>query len=344
MPGQPVTNDVSYCFSEVIISFNSTTGTFYNPNVKASSGAFAGTNFLGNPADYNVSLQAMYGTPNTVAAATNTGQVVMYLPEGTYTLYPSVTPASGTYAVTGLAPITLTVGCGQRIAVETCLQLNLNAPAMSKSPVVPVTGSVSSCGNDVAKITYRLNGGAEQVICAGCGANPSFAFNLTLAGECTDNQLTVTATDVSGGLSSITTSLRYDATPPVIQTPADLVVPGCGTNGGVATFTVTATDNCTGPVKVSCTPPSGSSFPAGTNTVVCVATDAVGNTSQSTFKVIVLGGSQLAIQSAVIVTWSCGGILQVADDLNGPWADVPGATSPYAAAVGSANKFYRVRN
>ena len=122
------------------------------------------------------------------------------------------------------------------------------------------------------------------------------------------------------------------------------MVPGCGTNGGVATFTVTATDNCSGPVNVSCTPPSGSSFPAGTNTVVCVATDASGNTSQSTFKVIVLGGSQLAIQSAVIVTWSCGGILQVADDLNGPWVDVPGATSPYAAAVGSANKFYRVRN
>ena len=344
VPGQPVTNDVSYCFSEVAIHFNSTTGTFYNPNVRASAGSFTGTNFLGNSADYSVILQAMYGTPNTAADATNTGLVVMYLPEGTYTLYPSVTPASGTYAVTGLAPITLNVGCGQRIAVETCLQLNLNAPATSKSPVVPVTGSVSSCGNDVAKITYSLNGGPAQVICTGCGANPSFAFNLTLTGECADNQLTVTATDVNGGISSVTTTLRYDATPPVIQTPADLVVPGCGTNGGVATFTVTATDNCSGPVNVSCTPPSGSSFPAGTNTVVCVATDASGNTSQSTFKVIVLGGSQLAIQSAVIVTWSCGGTLQVADDLNGPWVDVPGATSPYAAAVGSANKFYRVRN
>ena len=44
-------------------------------------------------------------------------------------------------------------------------------------------------------------------------------------------------------------------------------------------FTVTATDNCAGPVSLVCTPPSGSLFPLGTNTVTCVATDACGNTN-----------------------------------------------------------------
>ena len=344
VPGQPATNDVSYCFSEVKLQFNTTTGTFYNPNVRFSTGSFTGTNYLGAAAEYTVNLQAMYGSPSTVQSASNSGQVVMYLPEGTYTLYPSVSPATGTYAVTGLAPITLNVGCGQRISIQPCLQVSLNVPGASKLPQVHAIGAVNSCGNPVASITYTLNGGATQIICNNCGANPSFSFNLTLQGECTDNVLVVTATDANGGTSSITTTIHHDSTAPVIQCPADLMLTACGTNGAVGNFNVTATDNCPGPVTVVCTPPSGSIFPAGTNTVLCMASDAAGNLSQCSFQVIVLAGSQLGIQQAIILNWSCGSTLQSSDDPNGPWTDVPGAASPYAVAVGGVKKFYRVRN
>ena len=51
-----------------------------------------------------------------------------------------------------------------------------------------------------------------------------------------------------------------------------------------------------------------------------------------------------AIERAVIVTWTCGGTLQYADDLTGPWFDIPSATSPYCVAATAAKKFYRVRN
>lgn len=343
IPGQPTTHDVAYCLSEVKVVFHSTSGTFYQPNIRPSSGSFTGTDFLGRAADYSVNVQAMYGTPLSSATASNIGQVVMYLPQGTYQLNPSVTPAGGN-AQAGLAPLDVTVGCGQRITFEPCLQLSLNAPDCTNSPSVHVTGHVRSCSNNVATISYTLNGGPVQNICTGCGADPSFAFNISLAGDCTNNLLIVTATDGSGGVSSVTTAIRYDGTPPVIHCPADIVTSACDTNGGAVNFTVTATDNCSGPVSIVCTPPSGSVFPTGTNTVTCVATDSCGNTSQCSFKVIVRVGSQLAIEHAVIITWTCGGTLQYADDLSGPWFDLPSATSPYCVATTAAKKFYRTRN
>lgn len=48
----------------------------------------------------------------------------------------------------------------------------------------------------------------------------------------------------------------------------------------------TASDNCPG-VTVACVPPSGTSFPVGTTTVTCTATDASGNTATCSFSVAV---------------------------------------------------------
>ena len=106
-----------------------------------------------------------------------------------------------------LEPLDITVGCGQRLTLEPCLQLSLDAPECTNSQTASITGSVRSCGNAVAQISYTLNGGPVQTI-----------YN------------------------------------------------------------------------------------------------------------------------------NCGGTLQGADDLTGPWADVPGATSPYAVATSAAQKFYRVKN
>ena len=77
-----------------------------------------------------------------------------------------------------------------------------------------------------------------------------------------------------------------DITPPVLIMPANMTVELTGPGGAVVTFSPTATD-AGGPVTVSCTPPSGSTFPLGNKTVNCIATDAAGNTSSGTFVVTV---------------------------------------------------------
>ncbi len=342
-PTQAVTNDIAYCFSEVKIVFRTTSGTFYNPQIRFSAGTFTNTDFQGQAANYSVDLEIAGGTPTSSATASNIGQVVMYLPQGDYRLYPSVTPGSGTYALAGLEPIDLTVGCRQQIALEPCLQLSLDAPACTNQPTAHITGSVRSCTNQVASISYTVNGGPAQLVCNNCGADPTFSFDLALSGQCLDNTLVVTATDDLGGVSSVTTAIHYDPTGPVIQCPTNLVASACDTNGTVVNFAVTATDNCAGPVTIVCTPPSGSVFPIGITTVTCVATDGCGNTNQCSFTVTV-GGSLLAIEPAIILNWNCGGTLQSADDVTGPWTDVLGATSPYAVATSAARRFYRVRN
>jgi len=265
------------------------------------------------------------------------------LPQGTYTLNPRVfsVNANGGYDDTGLPPITLTVGCQQRVLIDQCLQVNLNLPSCANTSPYLVAGSVTSCTN-VVRITYQLDSGPTNSVCSDCGISPTFAFPLSFTTNCSTHTLVVTANDANGEVSSVTSRLQFDDVPPAITCPPDIVVECVNTNQVPVTFAVTATGNCSGPVTIFSNPPSGSLFPAGTNMVACYAVDGCGNQSvPCTFKVIVL--SQLvSIQRAVIVTWGCG-ILQGADDVTGPWSDISGATSPYCVPSDRARKVYRTR-
>ena len=130
---------------------------------------------------------------------------------------------------------------------------------------------------------------------------------------------------------------------PPLQCPASPVVV-CGNAGGdIVNFVVTATDNCPAPVNVVCTPPSGSFFPAGVTTVNCTATDASGNTASRSFDVVT-GSAKLSIERAVLIKWECPGVLQGAIQADGPYVDIPGATSPYSSPESDPRKFFRVRN
>ena len=99
-----------------------------------------------------------------------------------------------------------------------------------------------------------------------------------------------TATDGAGNATSgdfnVTVSLA-DHTPPVLSGFGDKSVEANGPAGSVVNFpTPTAVDSLDGPIgAVSCAPASGSTFPLGTTTVNCSATDSHGNTGQATFNV-----------------------------------------------------------
>lgn len=78
-----------------------------------------------------------------------------------------------------------------------------------------------------------------------------------------------------------------DVVAPVIDGLVNIVVEANGPSGSVVTFSPTATDDVDGSVAVSCLPPSGSSFPLGTTTVVCSASDAAGHKTSGSFTVTV---------------------------------------------------------
>ena len=78
-------------------------------------------------------------------------------------------------------------------------------------------------------------------------------------------------------------------TPPSIVCPTNITVEFSNEAGAAVLFSAQASDFCSGTVPVTLVPPSGSTFPIGTNTVICTATDDAGNTNQCSFTVTVLG-------------------------------------------------------
>jgi hypothetical protein len=137
-----------------------------------------------------------------------------------------------------------------------------------------------------------------------------------------------------------------DTLPPTLVCPTNMIVDSCNTNV-VVTWTVVATDNCSTNITVISTPPSGSTFVRGTtNTVHVVATDGCGNTNTCDFTILVerpkLGIVYNPGPHTITLTWS-DGILQSADNVVGPYSDVPLATSPYTVSALAPQKFYRTR-
>jgi TolB protein len=80
-----------------------------------------------------------------------------------------------------------------------------------------------------------------------------------------------------------------DTTPPTLSVPAPITVDATSRDGAIVTYTVSATDVVDPAPTVSCTPSSGSTFPIGTTTVSCTATDRAGNTSTGFIVVTVKG-------------------------------------------------------
>jgi uncharacterized delta-60 repeat protein len=163
-----------------------------------------------------------------------------------------------------------------------------------------------------ANVTVNTDTG----LCAASGValgSPATADNCAIASVVNDAPaafpkgitiVTWLVTDTSGNAASCQQTVTVtDNEPPTLTCPADIDVSAgsfCGGASGVVTFpTPAGADNC-GIAGVSCAPPSGTTFPAGSTTVTCTATDTSGNTAQCAFTVTVQsggGGACEAIQS-----------------------------------------------
>ena len=112
----------------------------------------------------------------------------------------------------------------------------------------------------------------------------------TLVGTGPHN-IAVTVTDIAGNSKTCTTTFTViDNTAPTIGCPANVsAAAALGQVSAVVTFSnLIVTDNCSG-VTTACAPPSGSTFPLGTTTVTCTATDASGDHAGCSFTVAVSG-------------------------------------------------------
>ncbi len=135
--------------------------------------------------------------------------------------------------------------------------------------------------------------------------NPTFVCTPP-SGTCFNkgtNTVKCVVTDASGNKDSCTFTVTVnDNTKPTITCPANITK---GTDPGlccaVATFVPTVGDNCPGQT-FTCTPPSGTCFNVGTNTVKCVVTDAAGNKDSCTFTVTVTDNTKPNIACPANIT------------------------------------------
>jgi hypothetical protein len=156
----------------------------------------------------------------------------------------------------------------------------------STPPVVTVPANItreatSSAG---AAVTFTVTA-ADDVdgpVPVTCAPPSGSTFGL---GTTTVN---CTATDAAGNVGSgfFTVTVR-DTTPPTLSLPADITVEATGPGGATVTYSATSTDIVDGSVPVICSPASGSTFPLGSTTVQCSATDSHLNKATGSFNVTV---------------------------------------------------------
>lgn len=116
-----------------------------------------------------------------------------------------------------------------------------------------------------------------------------------------------TATDEAGnvGRGSVDVVVT-DTTAPVLSPLTSLTAEATGATGAPVTFAPTASDVVDGTVVVTCTPPSGSTFPLTTTNVDCRATDRAGNTATGSFTVTVRDTTEPVITVGSVVSEATG--------------------------------------
>ncbi|MDP9326787.1 MAG: HYR domain-containing protein [Actinomycetota bacterium] len=220
---------------------------------------------LNLPADITVEAQGASG-------ATVTYTVTATDAEDNPDPTPSCSPASGSVFALG----TTTVQCSVTDSNGTTTNGSF------KIVVHDTTGPVLSLANVTAEATgpsgasVSFSPSASDLVdgnvAVNCDANSGATFALgTTAVNCS-------ATDSAGNTSSGAFTVKVqDTTAPELSIPGDIVTEADGATGSVVLFTASATDLVDGNVAVNCDANSGDTFPLGTTTVTCGASDAAGN-------------------------------------------------------------------
>lgn len=336
--GSDTVRDIEIPMGELCLTVrsNDPATTFYQPTINNQA-------FTGAPGNDWLVQPTAYGWPTSLEEAGVRGSLRAVLPAGTYTFSPLVNSVVGgeSTGITALSAITVTVPDGGRVCVENGLSLTAVVPPCTDGVGETVTGTVGSGGTMISEIAYQIDGGAWVIVCAGCGADPTYLFALPAGLTPGTHNLKIRVTAVDGRVITFDQDYTMDTAPPTFTPPADILA-GCS-NVPLEVFfpPLNAIDDCPGPVTVTFDPPSGTFFPVGSTPVNVTVTDDAGNVATDVF-IVTVGDGGLTIVPAVLLTWSCG-VLQESTDMEN-WTDLPGAVSPFTAPTdGIPKKFWRIK-
>jgi len=207
----------------------------------------------------------------------------------------SCTPPSGTVLPLG----TTTVSCNAKDTAGNASSAGFTitvADMTPPSPTVPSNITAEAAGPNGAVVTFTAS--ATDVVDGNVPVTCSPASGSVFAlGPTT---VTCSAFDTHGNSASASFTVTVvDTTPPSLSLPGAIAGTATSASGAIMGYTASANDLVDGPISPVCTPASGSTFPFGSNTVNCTATDAHHNSATGSF--------------AVNVQYSWSGILQPID-------------------------------
>lgn len=173
-------------------------------------------------------------------------------------------------------------------------------PAITTSPVAVQQGR-TVFGANIANVSDNetlasaltvsvLPGGTATGITLNNITNIDGAITADVVADClaTSGTVRLGVTDTGGLTSEADLQVMVIPNdPPMITCPANLIAKSATPGSAMAIVSYPSpvvTDDC-GVASTLCNPPSGSSFPLGTTTVTCTATDTSGNTAQCGFTV-----------------------------------------------------------
>ena len=216
------------------------------------------------------------------ANITTSSTTVTFTVTATDDLDPSPTvlcsPASGST----FAPGTTTVECSATDNFANSAFGTFTVTVVTGPPTLtlPSDFTVEATSAAGAVVTYTATADENAPINCNPASGSTFPLGTTTVNCSATNILNQTTT---GSFHVIV----VDTTPPTLILPSDITAAATSGAGASVTFTATATDLVDGVDTVTCTPASGSTFPIGTTTVQCSATDFHGNTAHGSFNVTV---------------------------------------------------------
>ncbi len=224
----------------------------------------------------------------------DTSGPVVTVPADIITSNPVVTySVSATDAVNGSVTVNCDPPSGATFPLGTttvqCIAYDAQANAgfgsfnvtVSNGPVLTLPGDITAEATSAAgaAVAYTVTATDNATIVCSPASGSTFALGTTT--------VNCTATATTGNTSGSFHVTVVDTTPPTLSLPSNITAEATGPSGAAVTFTVSATDLVDGSVTVTCDHLSGSTFPLGTTTVQCSATDAHNNTAHGSFTVLV---------------------------------------------------------
>jgi hypothetical protein len=192
------------------------------------------------------------------------------------------TPASGSNFALGTTTITCKAKDNAGNEGTNTFKVNVTDTTPPAIDVAGLTDGVLNSEQQVVTFTATasdLVNGNVAVTCSPVSGS-TFAFGPT-----TVNCSAKDAANNTGNFSF--TVLVEDSVAPVLTLPQDITEEAKAAAGNVVTFSVSANDAVDGDRPVTCDHNSGDTFPLGTTTVKCSATDKAENKAEGTFTILV---------------------------------------------------------